>query len=141
MSFCKFSEFMFRNNLHCQLVSKVGIASTTDSYSEDDNTSELGCFDRNVITRKSKPPLYHSVLSAVKIIHQFVKDFKGKIRTRFMQSISPVDWRSTNPLQIPAMVFVLLNSRIMMVMFCVSGNRFEGYAMKKGNIVFRFLVL
>ena len=52
---------MFKNNLHCQLVSKVRIASTTDSYPEGDNTSELGCFDRNVIARKSKPPLYHRV--------------------------------------------------------------------------------
>ena len=61
MSFCKFSEFMFRNNLHCQLVSKVGIASKTDSYPEDDNTSKLECADRNIIARRYKLPLYYRV--------------------------------------------------------------------------------
>ena len=39
----------------------MGIASTTDSYSEDDNTSELECADRNIIARRYKLPLYYRV--------------------------------------------------------------------------------
>ena len=75
MSFCKFSKFLFRNNLHRQVVSKAEIASMTRPYRKTTiHTTEVDCpIGVSVYCSKHPPSI---LLSTLKIIHQFAKDFK-----------------------------------------------------------------
>ena len=76
------------------------------------------------------------------IQYQTILDMSGQngmllyghlILTRCLLSISPVVWRSTKPSQTPATVSARLNSRTMMDMFCVLGNRSKWGGMKMVN--------
>ena len=61
------------------------------------------------------------------------RSFWFPIRTRCLLSLSPVDWRSTNPSQTRMTVSERLSSRIMTGMCCVLGNRSKWGGMKMVN--------